>query len=193
MDESQRNEAGNQAGDLKDIIRHVMREHDVLEREKAEPAYKTELAEERGRREQLERRVNELVEENQRSRKMAEEANRQTSIRSELMKHGVMKLDLAFRAIKDDVRRTSDGQLVAVNEGEELPLGTYVKRFVEENPEFLPARLGGGAGAPAGHRSSPAPSANIDIDKIRPGMDPKELERIREEIARVALQSMHQK
>ena len=43
-----------------------------------EPAYKTELQEERRRREQLEKRVNELVEENKRSRAVADEAQRST-------------------------------------------------------------------------------------------------------------------
>ncbi len=61
------------------------------------------------KREQLERRVNELVAENQRSRKMAEEADRSATIRAELQRLGVAKVDLAFKAVKDEIFRAEDG------------------------------------------------------------------------------------
>ena len=72
-------------------------------RSKTEPAYKVELVEERKRREQLERRLNELVDENRRSREMAEEMERSASIRAELQRLGVTKVDLAFKAVKEDI------------------------------------------------------------------------------------------
>ncbi|MCC6364692.1 MAG: hypothetical protein IT165_14320 [Bryobacterales bacterium] len=182
---------GPQSEDIRTLIRHVIREYNTEEKERSEPAYKVELQEERRRREQLERRINELAEENRRSRAIAEEAERQTVIRTELQKHGVTKLDLAFKVVKDDVRRSGEGQYLARGSEGDIPLTEYMTRFVEENPEFLPARLSGGSGAASGVRSSmPKPATFIDIDKIRPGMDPKDLARIREEVARVAQQSL---
>src|SRR5512141_974608 len=95
---------------LKGMVRQVIEEYLTVDRQRSEPAYKTELVEERKRRESLEKRVNELVEENHRSRKMAEEADRHAQIRGELMKLGVGKVELAFKVVKDEVRRTDDGQ-----------------------------------------------------------------------------------
>ena len=53
--------------------------------------------------------MNELVEENKRSRQQAEEAERGSAIRTELQRLGVAKVDLAFKAVKDDIVRTEDG------------------------------------------------------------------------------------
>ena len=86
---------------------------DVVRRE---PAYKTELQEERRRREQLEKRVNELVEENKQSRAAAAEAQRSGGIRAELQKLGVTKVDLAYKAVQDGVVRNEDGRLVSRGE-----------------------------------------------------------------------------
>jgi len=38
-------------------------------------------------------------------------------------------------------------------------------------------------------RTAPA-ERGLDLDKIRPGMDPEELDRVRKEIARIATQSL---
>ncbi|HUQ95649.1 MAG TPA: hypothetical protein VM120_28485 [Bryobacteraceae bacterium] len=177
--------------DVRSLIRQVVREMHTADKEKSEPAHKAELHEERRRREQLERRVNELVAENQKSRTMAEEAERNGAIRAEFQKQGVTKLELAFKAVKDEVRRTSDGRLVASNGDEDVSLAEFVKQFVQENPELLPARLSGGSGAASGSRPNPpAPQYQFDIDKIRPGMNRDDLERIREEVARIAQQSL---
>ncbi len=62
--------------ELRSLIRGVIDEFVHAEQAKAEPAYKAELLDERKRREDLERRVNDLVQENARSRKMAEDAER---------------------------------------------------------------------------------------------------------------------
>ncbi|MCS7024731.1 MAG: hypothetical protein NZV14_08005 [Bryobacteraceae bacterium] len=187
-------EASNQniPGDLKELIRQVIGEFVQNENSRLEPAYKAELMEERRRREQLERRVNELVEESQRSRQLAEEAERQAAIRAELQRHGVVKLDLAYRAVKEDVKRTPDGRLVAQGADGEVGLREYIARFVDENPEFLPARISGGSGSPSGGRTTlPGPTPfSADLEKIRPGMDREDLERIRQEVARVAMQTL---
>ncbi len=123
-----------------------------------------ELAEERRRREGLEKRV--------------EEAERGSAIRAELQKLGVAKLDLAYKAVKDEVPR--DG-------GE---MKEFLKKFIGENPELLPARVAGGSGASGGARGSGAAPGGVDIDKIRPGMSAEEMDRVRQEIARVASQTL---
>lgn len=123
-----------------------------------------ELAEERRRREGLEKRV--------------EEAERGSAIRAELQKLGVAKLDLAYKAVKDEVPREA---------GE---MKEFLVKFVGENPELLPARLAGGSGASGGARGSGAAQGAVDIDKIRPGMSAEELDRVRQEIARVASQTL---
>jgi hypothetical protein len=179
----------NTADDLRSVIRGVIDEYVSTEHRRAEPVYKTELADERRRREQLERRVNELVAENERSRKTAEKAERESAIRSELQRLGVAKLDLAFRAVKDDIQRSDDGRIVARSGEGEHGLREYLAQFVAENPELLPARISGGSGMEAGSKSH-LNSGGIDLDKIRPGMNPEELERARQEIARLASQAL---
>ena len=192
MEEKKREAAGGSepAGfDLKGLIREAIAEFVRSEQAKTEPAHKAELAEERRRRESLERTVQELVEENRRSRAMAEELERANAIRGELQRLGVVKVDLAYKAVKDEIRRAEDGRLVANTEQGEVGLKEYLSRFVNENPELLPARVAGGSGvapAPKGVK----PTAAVDIDKIKPGMPAEELERVREEIARVASQAL---
>src|SRR4051812_10737844 len=123
--------------DVRSVIRDAIQEFVRTEQAKAEPAYKAELTDERKRREQLELRLNELVEENKRSRAIAEEAERSNAIRSELQRLGVVKVDLAFRAVKDDVHRTEDGRYVARTNTGEVDAREYLTRFVGENPELL--------------------------------------------------------
>lgn len=176
--------------ELRSLIRGVIDEFVQAEQAKAEPAYKAELLDERKRREDLERRVNDLVQENARSRQMADEAERNSSIRAELQRLGVAKVDLAYRAVKDDVHRRDDGELVARGGGPgEVPLREYLKQFVQENPELLPARITGGSGMGSGPKVASNAGA-LDLDKIRPGMSPEELEKIRQEVARVASQAL---
>jgi hypothetical protein len=141
-----------------------------------------ELTDERKRREGLEARVNELVAENQKAKAKAEEAERNSSIRAELQRLGVGKIDLAYKAVKDDVYRSEDGRLMGQGGAE---LRDYLAQFVGENPELLPARLTGGSGASSGQRDAGA-TAGVEIDRIRPGMSAEELDRVRQEVARVA-------
>ena len=66
--------SGRSATDIRDVVRQTIQEFVQAEQRKAEPAYKAELQEERKRRESLEGRLNQLVEENQKARAMADEA-----------------------------------------------------------------------------------------------------------------------
>jgi hypothetical protein len=169
------------------MIRNVIEEFLTTERRKAEPAYKVELLEERKRREQLERQVNELVEENQKARRFAEESDRNAQIRAELQRLGVTKVDLAHKAVKDDIQRSPDGALVARTSAGELTAKEYLAKFVQENPEFLPARIAGGSGMTTTPRQ--CGGSSIELESIRPGMSPEEMQRVREQIAQVALQT----
>jgi hypothetical protein len=155
------------------------------EQAKAEPAYKAELQEERKRREGLEGRLNQLVEENRRARAAAEESDRNSQIRSELQRLGVAKVDLAFKAVKDDITRSEDGRLQAKG-GSGQSLEEYLRGFVQENPELLPARIAGGSGAQAAPRNAVQGHTSIDIEQIKPGMSQEDLNRVRREIARLA-------
>jgi hypothetical protein len=187
-DESKKDLSGVGAVDLQGLIRQTLEEFVRGEHRKSEPAYKTELHEERKRRENLESRVNQLVEENRKARAAADEADRNSQIRSELQRLGVAKVELAFRAVRDDIVRTEDGRLYARG-AEEKSLTDYLSSFVQENPELLPARIAGGSGAQA----SPKPtstSTTIGLEQIRPGMAKEELDQVRQEIARLANQAI---
>ena len=173
--------------DVRGMIRNVIEEFLTTERRKAEPAYKAELLDERKRREQLERQVNQLVEENQKAKKFAEESDRNVQIRSELQRLGVTKIDLAHKAVRDDIQRTPEGALVARTAEGEMTAKDYLAKFVQENPEFLPARIAGGSGMTTTPRHSGGSS--IELESIRPGMSPEDMQRVRDQIAQVALQA----
>ena len=176
--------------DVKEIVRQAIQEFVQSEQRKAEPAYKAELQDERKRREALESRLNQLVEENKKARSMAEEADRNSQIRSELQRLGISKIDLAFKAIKDDITRSEDGTLLSKGP-EPKSLQDYLTGFVQENPELMPARIAGGSGAKAPVRSASAElSSEIELEKIKPGMKKEELDQVRQEIARIAQQAI---
>jgi hypothetical protein len=176
--------------DIQAIVRNTLQEFTSQEQAKSEPAYKAELQEERKRREQLERRLNEVVEENKRSRKAAEEAERNSAVRAELQRLGVAKIDLAFKAVQDGIVRAEDGRLVARGESGDVTMKEYLTSFVKENPEFLPARIAGGTGMTANSKAPSAGKEAIDLERIRPGMSPEEMQRVREEVVRVASQTL---
>ncbi|HXK02898.1 MAG TPA: hypothetical protein VMS37_10875 [Verrucomicrobiae bacterium] len=176
--------------DIQGIVRQAVQEFVNSEHARSEPAYKAELEEERRRREQLERKLNELVEENRRSRKVAEEAERSSAVRAELQRLGVAKIDLAFKAVQDGIVRTEDGRLVARTESGEAPVKDYLAAFVTENPEFLPARIAGGTGMTATQKVPAGGRETVDLERIRPGMSAEEMQRVREEIVRVASQTL---
>jgi len=112
--------------DVQSLVKQAVEEYTRAQQAKAEPAYRAELQEERKRREQLERRVNDLIEENKRTRQIADEAERSAAIRAELQRLGVGKVDLAFKAVKDDIARTDEGRLVARTESGEVALKDYL-------------------------------------------------------------------
>lgn len=174
---------------LRHLMRSVIEEFLSSERRHVEPTHSTELEDERRRRESLERRVNELVEENRRARVVAEESERSMSIRSELQRLGVAKVDVAYRAVKDDIARGADGRLIAKTPSGTADIREYLSAWVQENPEFLPARITGGSGATPAQRGQQH-AGPVELERIRPGMSPEELQRVREQIQQVALQSL---
>jgi len=176
--------------DVQAIVKQAIQEFVEAQQTKSEPAYRAELVEERKRREQLERRLNELAEENKRSRQAAEEAERSSAIRAELQRLGVSKVDLAYRAVQNDIFRAEDGRLMAHGESGEQPVKEYLAGFVSDNPEFLPARISGGSGITNAHKTPREGSEHVDVDAIRPGMSAEEMERVRKEILRVASQNL---
>jgi hypothetical protein len=188
----QKNEQEATQPDVRNVVRHVIEEFMRAEQSKAEPAYKAELIEERRRREAMETRLNQLVEENRQARAAAEQMDRHAQIKNELQRLGVAKLDLAFKAVKDDITRTEDGRLVANDGHDQRPVTDFLRKFVDENPELLPARIAGGSGANATTRNAvPASQGGaVDIDKIKPGMSKEDLERVRQEVARLAGQAL---
>ncbi len=177
----------NTEQDVRGMIRNVIEEFLTTERRKAEPAYKAELLDERRKRESLERQVNELVEANQVAKKFAEESDRNVQIRSELQRLGVTKIDLAHKAVRDDIQRSPEGLLVARTAEGDISAKDFLARFVQDNPEFLPARIAGGSGVTTTPRHSGGSS--IELESIRPGMSAEDMQRVREQIALVALQA----
>ncbi|MGI9073044.1 MAG: hypothetical protein ACR2JB_17455 [Bryobacteraceae bacterium] len=175
---------------VRDVVRQAIEEFVHAEQRKTEPAYKAELQDERKRRETLEGRLNELVEENRSARAAAEEADRNAQIHSELQRLGVAKVDLAFRAVKEDIVRGDDGRLQSKGL-KDKSLQEYLAEFVHENPELLPARIAGGSGIQPARRNAVGGSLSaVDIESIRPGMNKEDLDRVRQEIARLAAQAL---
>ena len=189
--QSPRDEQGALGGEqmVRDLVRQAIDEFVRAQQKRAEPAYKAELQDERKRREQLESRLNQLVEENRKAKAMAEEADRSAQIRSELQRLGVAKIDLAYKAVKDDIARAEDGRLQAKG-AEGKSLQDYLASFVNENPELLPARIAGGSGANMAAKNAGAAPAPFALDAIKPGMKKEELDRVREEISRLASQAL---
>ncbi len=192
MDKDEQNPAARAPApeqlDLAQIIQDAVQAA-YAQRDPETAGLRSELVQERRKREQLEKRLNELVEENQRSKSLAEQTERHATIRAELQQLGVGKVELAFRAIKEDVLRGEDGRLYArAEDGSLVALREHLSQWVAANPEFKPARISGGAG------SSPARSggngSHFDLERIRPGMSTEEMERARAEIARVAAQTL---
>lgn len=143
------------------------------------------LAAERSKREDIETQIKTLASESARLKQQAETAERWGVIRAELSKLGVSKVDLAFRAVRDDIVRREDGELVAASGSS---LAEYLRRFVDDNPELLPPRISGGAGTSGSHQGISG-TQRVDLNRIRPGMSAEELERARQEIARLASQT----
>jgi hypothetical protein len=185
VEEHASSEAASADTDVRGLIREAVAE---AIREQREFGMDERLSLERTQREDLERKLNELIEENHRNRARAEEAERHTAIRTELERLGVAKVELAFRAVKDDVIRTPDGGLAAKRGDSNEDLTSYLRKFLDENPELLPARMTGGSGQRPSSQADHE-SFRVDLDRIQPGMSTEELERVRQEIVRVANQA----
>jgi hypothetical protein len=110
-------------------------------------------------------------------------------VRAELQRLGVAKVDLAFKAVQHDVVRSDDGRFIARTPDGEVGLKEFLGGFVAENPEFLPARIAGGSGITGAMKPGAVRDA-VSLDRIRPGMSPEEMQRVREEIVRVASQTL---
>ena len=173
--------------DVQSLVQRAISEYVRQDSTRREPALKAELQEERRKREGLEKRLNQMAEENRKSREIADQAERSSKIKSELQALGVAKVDLAYKAVEDNIQRTEDGRLVARNESGEVGLREYLGNFVHENPEFLPARIPGGTGVVATPRATQG-RAPVDIEFISPTMSSEDKERVRQEILRVASQ-----
>ena len=172
-----------EGADLEDMVRRAIGEYMRQSAEREEPVLKNKLGEERRRREGLERKLNEAQEENRRASRRSDQVNRHSQIRSVLQELGVRKVDLAFKLVKDDVFRAEDGELYANVEGKQVPYDDYLTSFVSENPEFLPPRIAGGAGAAAGTEDRLGPG--FDLNRIRPGMSREDAVEAWREVARL--------
>lgn len=128
-------------------------------------------------------RVREMEGELKKFREAAEAAEKREVIRETLHKSGVQNVELAYRAIRDEVARGADGKWIARDAEGEKPFADFVKGFLESNPELLPARGVGGSGS-SGARVGEG-GGGFDLESIRPGMDPAELSRVRSEVARL--------
>lgn len=175
--------------DLRGLIQETISEYLNVERSRVEPAYKTELTTERKRREQLERRVNDLVAESERNRRKAEEAERHSVIRGELQKIGLSKPDLAFKAVREDIYRNEAGELVAQTKDGVVSYQDFLAKFAKDNPELMPARIPGGSGA-SNSSDALAGDGSFGLERLRPGMDPEERRRIQQQIAQAARRMM---
>ena len=129
--------------EMEGIVKKAIGEFRRHTSEEEDAVLKGKLREERRRREELERRLNEMRQESRRTRQQAEETERHLQIQDALREFGVQKTNLAFRLVKDEIFRTEEGDLYADSEGERMPYREYLKRFVSENPEFLPPRITG--------------------------------------------------
>jgi len=92
--------------------------------------------------------------------------------------------------VQDGIVRTEDGRLVARGDSGDVTVKEYLTSFVNENPEFLPARIAGGTGMTATLKAPGVGRDTVSIEQIRPGMSAEEMQRVREEIVRVASQTL---
>jgi ATP/maltotriose-dependent transcriptional regulator MalT len=168
--------------DVRKIVAEAIGEYMRQDTARQEPAYKSELAEERKRREALEKRMNEMAEENKKARGAADEAERASAIREELQRLGVAKIDLAFKVVQGEIARTKDGNLMAGDR----TMAEYLAAFAEENPELLPPRAEARTGKTDEQKTSAQRLKPLDLDNIGPHSSREDLERVREEIVRVS-------
>jgi len=74
----------------------------------------------------------------------AEEAERSAAVRAELQRQGVAKLDLAYKAIRDEIHRGEDGTLIAQGGG---GVREHVEQFLAPGSSILELNAGTGEDA----------------------------------------------
>lgn len=121
--------------------------------------------------------------------KKAEEKERTSIVRSALSDfgfHSDKAKDTAFRILKDEIKLSDDGQSYVGPGGE--PAEEYIAKQMNEVHDYLlkPKEVGGAGARNGGGRRE----AGADINSIKPGMKPDDLEAARAEIARVAAQTL---
>lgn len=122
------------------------------------------------------------------SREEAEELKSEASrlrkdhfLRQALSSMGVENLDLAVKAVREDIVEAGDRKWMATGEGGEVPAQEYLTEFLKKNRELLPARRLQGGGMPASRVES---GGSVDLEEIRPGMDAMTLKKVRDAIGR---------
>lgn len=111
--------------------------------------------------------------------------DRDAYVREQMRSMGVANIELALRAVRDDIVQQGDGGWTAAVGGEAMPAEQYLRSFVGENPELMPARRTPGVGVPA---RTVQLSEECDLDEIRPGMDAAAMRRAREAVVRIIAQ-----
>jgi len=98
-------------------------------------------------------------------------------------------LERRLNELKEEHRRTrqqaEQSERFSVVRDAQTPVDEYLKRFVAENPEFLPPRIAGGSGA-RGAEQSELSTAGFELERIRPGMSREETAQAWKEVARLA-------
>jgi hypothetical protein len=111
---------------------------------------------------------------------------REMFLREQIRSLGVRNIELAFRAVREEIEMDGDGEWIAMVKGAKVPAVQFLKSFINQNPELIPARMISGAGAPS---RSDEFRDECDLDQIRPGMDPASMRRAREAVVRIIAQS----
>ena len=90
----------------------------------------------RDRNQIIEHRITELENRNRLFCRQEDEALKEAAIWAGLLSLGVIKVQLAYRAIRDDVFLGEDGQYLAHTLCGDIPLDLFLEQFVKENPEL---------------------------------------------------------
>lgn len=112
--------------------------------------------------------------------------DRELYLKDQIRALGVRNIELAYKAVREEIEQSEDGEWIARVGSERVPATQFLRSFVSQNPELVPARLISGSGTPA---RSEEFRDDCDLDQIRPGMDPVSLRRAREAVVRIIAQS----
>lgn len=137
--------------------------------------------------------VSKIVEELESTRRELEQLrreklsqDREVFLRDQIRALGVRNVDLAYRAVREDVSKDQDGVWTAEVDGTKVPATQFLKQFIARNPDLIPARMISGSGAPSRAEET---DHECDLDQIRPGMDPASMRRAREAVVRIIAQT----